>query len=68
MTSEQRSKWYAENLRNKYNRILAQNGTLKDEDYVNMTRDVDNCTNVDANCRSALLDVLEEFQRKYDGR
>ena len=66
MTSEQRSKWYADSLRKKYNGILVKNGTLIDEDYVNMIKDVDSCTNKDVNCRSALLDVLEEFQRKYE--
>lgn len=66
MTSEQRGKWYAENLRKKYNKILAQNGTLRDEDYEHMIADVEACTNQDVNCRSAVLDVVEEFQRKYE--
>ena len=64
MTSEQRSKWYAENLRNKYNKILAQNGTLTDENYQEMIEDVQKCTDKDSECRSALFDVLEEFDKR----
>lgn len=60
-------KW-ANALRDKYNSILAQNGRLCDQDYENMVADVKKCTDQDASCRSVMLDVLEEFQRKYDGR
>ena len=66
MTSEQRSKWYAENLRNKYNGILAKNGTLTEEVYKHMAEVIDACTGQDPNVRSAVLDVAEEFQRKYE--
>lgn len=64
MTSEQRSKWYAENLRDKYNRILAQNGSLTDKDYENMINDVASCVEVDSSTRDALFNVLEEFDRR----
>lgn len=64
MTKEQRHKWYADSLRDKYNKILAQNGSLTDKDYENMTKDVASCVEKDSSCRSALFDVLEEFDRR----
>lgn len=63
MTKEQRSKWYADSLRDKYNKILEQKGTLTDEDYQNMTDDVQKCVDKEPECRSALFDVLEELNR-----
>lgn len=63
MTKEQRHKWYADSLRDKYNSILAQNGCLTDEDYENMTKDVASCVEKDSSCQGALFDVLEEFDK-----
>ena len=56
-------KW-ANALRNKYNNILAQNGKLTDADYENMVADVKKCTDQDESCRSTMLDVLEEFDKR----
>lgn len=53
-------KW-ANALRDKYNKIVAQNGSLSDQDYQNMVADVKKCTDQDESCRSAMFDVLEEF-------
>lgn len=64
MTSEQRSKWYADSLRNKYNKILIKNKQLTNEDYKNMIDDVKKCTDQDKSCRNALFDVLEEFDKR----
>lgn len=50
-------------LRNKYNNILAQNGSLCDQDYENMVADVEKCTDQDESCRSVMLGVLEEFDK-----
>ncbi len=55
---------WANALRDKYNKILAQNGKLTDADYENMVADVKKCTDQDESCRSAMFDVLEEFDRK----
>ena len=66
MTKEQRHKWYADSLRNKYNTLLKKKGVLTDEDYENMIKDVEACTNKHDDCRSALFDVLEEFQQQYE--
>ena len=64
MTSEQRSKWYADSLRSKYNKIIAKNGTLTDKDYQEMIEDVQKCVEKEPACRSALFDVLEEFDKR----
>lgn len=55
---------WANALRNKYNNIIAQNGKLTDADYENMIADVKKCTDQDESCRSVMLDVLEEFDRR----
>lgn len=55
---------WANALRNKYNNILAQNGKLTDADYENMVADVKKCTNQDESCRSEMLGVLEEFDKR----
>lgn len=70
MTSEQRGKWYADSLRDKYNKILAKNGTLTDENYQEMIDDVQKCTDKEPGCRDMLFDVLEEFdgRNKNDSR
>jgi hypothetical protein len=57
-------KRWANALRDKYNKILAQNGKLYDQDYENMAADVEKCVIQDKSCRSVMFDVLEEF----DGR
>ena len=64
MTKEQRSKWYADSLRSKYNKILVVNGTLTDKDYQEMIEDVQKCVTKEPECRNALFDVLEEFDRR----
>ena len=56
-------KW-ANALRDKYNKILSQNGKLTDADYENMVADVKKCTDQDEDCRSMMLSVLEEFDRR----
>lgn len=55
---------WANALRNKYNNILAQNGTLTDADYENMVSDVKKCTDQDESCRRVMFDVLEEFDKR----
>ena len=60
-------KW-ADALRDKYNRIIAQNGSLTEADYENMVADVKKCTDQDASCQGAMLDVLEEFDKRENGR
>ena len=55
---------WANALRNKYNNILAQNGRLTEQDYENMVADVKKCTDQDKSCRSAMFDVLEEFDKR----
>lgn len=67
MTSEQRRKWYADSLRDKYNQILQQKGSLSDEDYENMVNDAEKCTQKDESCRKVILDVMEEFDTKQKG-
>ena len=64
MTKEQRHKWYADSLRDKYNRILTQKGSLMDIDYENMISDAEKCINQDSSCREKIFDVLEEFDRR----
>ena len=59
-------KW-GDALRDKYNKIIAQNGNLSDKDYENMVADVKKCTDQDISCQSVMLDVLEEFDRKSKG-
>ena len=54
---------WANALRDKYNKILAQNGRLTEADYENMGIDVEKCIIQDKSCKSALFDVLEEFDR-----
>lgn len=68
MTQKQRHKWYADSLRNKYSTILSVNGELTDDDYEQMTEDAKACTDKDPSSRSAILDVLEEFDRKFRER
>jgi hypothetical protein len=64
MTKEQRHKWYADSLRNKYNKILAQNGYLVDTDYENLISDAEKCISQDVSCRGMIFDVLEEFDKR----
>lgn len=60
----EKHKYWADALRNKYNNILAQNGSLTEQDYENMVTDVQKCTEKDPSCRGAMFDVLEEFDRR----
>jgi hypothetical protein len=55
---------WANALRNKYNNILAQDGRLSEQDYENMVSDVKKCTDQDESCRSVMLGVLEEFDKR----
>jgi len=64
MTTEERCEWYADSLRNKYNRILEEKGCLSEEDYKNMIQDADCCTKKEPSSRGMILDVLEEFDRR----
>jgi hypothetical protein len=59
----EKHKYWADALRDKYRAIKQKNGTLTDEDYENMVTDVQKCTEKDPSCRGALFDVLEEFDR-----
>ena len=57
-------KYWADSLRSKYQAIKQKNGVLTDEDYQNMVTDVQKCTDKDVECRSAMFDVLDEFERE----
>lgn len=60
----QTHKYWADSLRAKYQLIKQKYGALADYDYEKMVADVQACTDKDESCRSAMFDVLEEFDRR----